>query len=513
MSVDVHFRNAARRHADRVALIDGERRWTFGEFMRDAARLAAGLAARLRPGERVVQFMANRAEFLLLQVAIERAGLVRVPVNARYTAFEVANLLADCEASAMFFDADTAERAAKVEAPGLWRCRVDDPAADGGPNWTELMAVDPSGDLAERADLDRLCSLNYTSGTSGRPKGVMLSHRNWRGVYRNMLVDRDIRGDDVLAHIGPLTHASGTYFTPYFVRGATSVIVPGGRVEGLLEAIERHRVTAFTCVPTVLTRIVNAAEADRFNLASLRAIGYGAEAIQANTLEKALRRFGPILTNNYGLTEAMMTCTRLLPHEHLRPGDGDCASRLRLGCIGRPYTFVDIVLRDPQGRPVARGEVGEITIQAEHVMRGYWRRPDETRKVLRDGWLWSGDLARMDEEGFITLAGRSKELLISGGFNIYPSEVEACLSACPGVVEAAVIGIPDAEFGEVAVAIVVADARAEVGEGRCVDYCRPRLGFKTPKRWMFVDHLPRTANGKVDKAELRRLYAPAEAVP
>ena len=228
---------AARAYADRVALRFGERSWTFAEFDAAVNRLAAGLAQRFDKGARIALFMANCAEYLLLQCAIERAGLVRVPVNSRATAYELGEIAADCEPAALFYDRASAERAGTVS---IWSLAIE-----------ELPTLQAEGTAGERARLDDLCSINYTSGTSGRPKGAMLSHRNWAALYRNMLIDRDIRGEDVLAHIGPLTHSSGTYFAPWFLRGATSIVVEGGTVENLLAAIECHRVTVFTCVPTV----------------------------------------------------------------------------------------------------------------------------------------------------------------------------------------------------------------------------------------------------------------------
>lgn len=500
MSVDAPVQNAVRQYSGRVALIDGERRWTFGELGTLVSNAAAGLSQALRPGSRVGLFMKNRAEYLILQLALERAGLVRVPLNALYTTHEVEKIIEDSEASAIFFDAATEQRLKGLAARGLWLCHVESDAV-GGPDWKDLTRSSAQM-TASPEKLDDLCSINYTSGSSGQPKGVMLTHRNWRSVTRNMLIDRDIRGSDRLAHVGPLTHASGTYFTPFLLRGATNVIVKDGAWQELPVTIEREKVTAFSCVPTVLTRLLNSPDIDRHDSSSLRWIGYGAEAIQPTTLEKALDRWGPILTHNYGLTEAMMTCTRLSAADHFeqRP---DGARALRHGCIGAPYTFVEIVLRRPDGMPVSEGETGEITICAEHVMQGYWKRPKETAEVLRGGWLWSGDLARRGEDGFIYLAGRSKDMLISGGFNIYPREIEVCLSACPGIEEAAVIGMPDRDFGEIAVAFVVASAGHRATASSCEAHCKPLLGFRTPKRWHFLAALPRTGNGKVDKHALK----------
>lgn len=502
MSLDAPVQNAFRHFSSRVALIEGERRWTFAELGHIVNAVAGELSRKFEPGSRVGLFMKNRAEYLILQLALERSGLVRVPLNALYTAHEAEKIIADCEAAAVFFDTACAARLSGIPQNGIWLCNVE--SAD----WTALTAAAPHVPK-NNDDLDALCSINYTSGSSGQPKGVMLTHRNWRSVYKNMLVDRDIRESDRLAHVGPLTHASGTYFTPFFLRGATNILV-NGNWQQLLATIDREKVTAFSCVPTVLTRILNSSDVDRHDTSSLRWIGYGAEAIQPTTLDKAIKRWGSILTHNYGLTEAMMTCTRLRAQEHFETKP-DGSQALRHGCIGAPYTFVDIVLRAPDGTPVGEGETGEITIRAEHVMQGYWKRPKETAEVLRDGWLWSGDLAKVGPDGLIYLVGRSKEMLISGGFNIYPREIESCLSGCPGVEEAAVIGMPDKEFGEIAVAFVVASNGHKATASACEAHCKPILGFRTPKRWHFLDALPRTGNGKIDKNALKN-HLKSEAV-
>ena len=496
---------AARKYAARSCLSYAGRDWNYAEFEAAVSVLSSGLAARLPAGARVALFMANRPEYLFLQLALERAGLVRVPLNARFTTHEVCVILEDCGADALFFDRSTADRAAEasLSIPGLWCCQAGGKDVANGATWSELNNTSAARVEAREISSEDLCSINYTSGTSGKPKGVMLTHRNWSAMIRNMLVDRDMRADDVVAHIGPLTHSSGAYFLPWFLRGARSVIVEGGGVDQLLETIPRERVTAFTCVPTLLTRVVNHAGIGRVDLGSLRAIGYGAEPIPFNTLEKALRLFGPILTQNYGQTEAMMTVTLLRPEEHFAPQGKDAPSSLRVGCIGRPYSFVEVALRAGDGRVVEAGEVGEITVSSEHVMGGYWNRREETDKVLRQGWLWTGDLATRDAEGYITLAGRSKDMLISGGYNVYPAEIEALLTSHPDVLEAAVVGLPDPDWGERVVACVSAAPGRSIEVAALVSHCKPILGFRTPKQFMVIEALPKNANGKVDKGVLK----------
>lgn len=490
--------DVARRFGGRTCLVDGARQWTFGELDELCDSLATGLLKRFRVGERVALFMTNRAEYLMLQLALERAGLVRVPVNARSTEHDLCQILADCGAAVLFCDSATWARASAAD-PGIPIIPVDEEQ-----DWLALLSTSGEPSLLHLSGYDDLCSINYTSGTSGRPKGVMMNHRQWLAVTRNMLVDRDIRMDDVLAHIGPLTHASGTYFIPWFLSGAVNVIVPGGNIEGLFDAIEHHRVTVFTCVPTVLTRIVNHHDVDRVDFSSIRAIGYGAEPIPQSTLEKAVARFGNIVTQNYGQTEALMTVSLLHPSEHFLE-DGS----LRIGSIGRPYRFVEVVLRAKNGAPVAANEMGEITVRSDHVMAGYWNMPAETENVLRDGWLWTGDLARQDENGYMYLMGRSKDMLISGGYNIYPAEIEAIITSQPQVIEAAVIGVPDPHWGEICVAHIVMHPDAAPDQASLGSNCKALLGFRAPKRYLFVPDLPKNSNGKIDKKLLKERFVAA----
>ncbi len=476
-------RDAAARFAERLALVDGARRWTHAELWHQAEALASGLQrAGHPPGARVAVWMSNCAEFILISLAIEIAGLVRVPLNARYTRHEVGEILKDCEPVLIAADPPRARRL-PAQAPAV---------ISGSAQWRELERSHSPTDLYAASAGD-LCSLNYTSGSTGKPKGVMLTHRNWMAVYRNLLTDRDIRQDDRLLHVGALSHASGAYFMPFFLRGAASVISEP-RIGGLLRSLEREQATVFTCVPSLLTRLLADRRLDETPTGSLRQIGYGGEPMPANTLKAALEKFGPMLVPNYGLTEAMMTiCT--LPAEEMLSGDTP-----RQSALGRAYTHVDIELRDQQGRAVADGEVGELYVRGEQVMQGYWRAPERTAEVLCEDWLRTGDLARRSADGIFTLAGRSKDMLICGGFNIYPQEVAAVIASCPGVAEVAVVGLPDPNWGEIPVAFVTG---TQLQQQTLLAYSRPLLGIRTPKRWEIREQLPRTLAGKIDLTALR----------
>lgn len=504
MNLSLITHQAAQQHGRRTAIVEGARQWTYLEFDALVDQLATGLALRFAPGDRVGVMMANCAETVMLQFALERASLVRVPINFRYTAHELGTLLGHCSASAVLFDAQSAAVVEQATLPAhLLRVQVD---AAPGSVWAQWLQTPTQPQLLHRATADTLATINYTSGTTGKPKGVMLTHANWMAVYRNMLVDRDLRADDVVAYVGPLTHASGAYLAPWFWRGATHLILPQPTPQQLVDAIETQRVTAFTCVPTFLTKMLALPGIETRDLSSLRLVGYGAEPIPANTLERAWKVFGPVLWQNYGQTEAMMTCVHLPPADHLRAGpDGQPA--LQHGLLGRPYTFVGIVLRSEDGTPVPDGTVGELTVQGDHVMAGYWDEPELTRATVHDGWLWTGDLAVRDPDGCLRLVGRRKDMLICGGFNIYPGEIESALTAQSGVLEAAVVARPDPAWGEIAVAFVVLAPGSDHTAATLALALRTRLGIKTPKAWHLVPELPKNANGKIDKRELVRIDA------
>lgn len=473
-----------RKYGDRVALVAAGRTMSYAALHDAVTAQAARLAARLKPGDRVAFLCGNTLEFITLSLAAEAIGVIRVPLNVKATPAEVAVLLADCAPALVVYEeatrpllVDTAEFPAET-APQL--------CAEG-----PLAAPHPAPGPSDR------CSITYTSGSTGRPKGVVLTHANWHHVFVNMLIERRIAADDTLAFIGPLTHAGWSYLYAGLLRGARAAIFPAGDVEAMLAYATEEPVSIVTCVPTTLSRIVALAGADHPLAASLKWIGVGGAPTSPALLERAMALFGRRIVLNFGQTEAMMTCTYYdFSREPDRPDHA--------GFIGRPYVFADVAIMRPDGTPVEPGGIGEICVRGPHTMLEYWGQPELTAGARRDGFIVTGDLGIEEEPGLFRIVGRAREMIISGGFNIFPQEVEAAVSMLDGIEEAAVIGLPSEEWGElVACAFSARDGR-EIEAGRLRAALKPTLGIKTPKLFRQFDALPKAATGKIDKNLVRQ---------
>ena len=474
----------ARADPGRAAILSGERPWaSYGELAARAARLAAGLRERLAfgPGDRVAIAMKNAPEYLEALYGIWWAGLTAVPVNAKLHPREIAFIVADSEA----------------------RLTIEDPR-----QVAEIAAAEPAP-LADAAASD-LAWLFYTSGTTGRPKGAMLTCRNLAQMTFSYLADVDhVERDGRLLHAAPLSHGSGLYTFTHLARGAAQILPESGGVDlaEVLALLKVHRNVSFFAAPTMVKRLTDAAK-DSPSPPGLRTLVYGGGPMYLADLREALDAFGDRLAQIYGQGESPMTITALSKGHHAERSHPRYLERL--ASVGLPHSVVDVRVRDAEGRDLAPGEVGEICVRGDVVMSGYWRNPAATAAVLRGGWLWTGDLGAFDADGFLTLKDRSKDLIVSGGSNIYPREVEEVLLAHPAVAEASVVGRPDREWGEVVVAFIVARAGdpppAEELDRLCLDHI---ARFKRPKEYRFVERLPKNNNGKVVKAELRAVLLAA----
>jgi acyl-CoA synthetase (AMP-forming)/AMP-acid ligase II len=496
MIVADHLHRAARMHAHRPMAICGTETRTYAEMEERTNRLAnALLAAGLKTGERVGTWLENSIRCVELDFALAKAGLVRVSLNPRLTAREADFILADAEARAFFHDASFDAQVAEVSARELvvridaQRAAYESFLAKGGPQAPGV-----------RFDPEHIYCLFYTSGTTGRPKGVMLSHRAILHVSYGLCMETGPweTGEKILL-MQPMSHGAGFFVLPYVLKGGACVIMPQFDPAEVLRLAAEHRIETIKLIPTMLQRIVRVPGVEKVRLPQLRAMIYGASPMPNEPLRRAIEIFGPgKLVQIYGQSECPVTLTILPADEHRL----DNPHPERLTSAGRPWTNVEIRIEDEAGRELPDGSVGEVVLRGPHMMSGYWKRPELSAETVRGGWLHTKDMGMRDAAGMIYLLGRKDEMIISGGYNIAPREIEDVLYQHAAVQEAAVIGEPDQEWGQAVVAYVaLKDAGADLAE--MLQFAKGPLGFKRPKRIYVVSELPKNAAGKIQKAALK----------
>ena len=502
ISIPYVIARAARMYGDAVAVSDGTSSLSFREVDERSNRLANGLLAlsAARSG-RVAILTPNRLESVEVDFAIAKAGKVRVPVNTRLATDERAYILENSGAETLLFDSGEADFVESVR-DRLPRCSF---VAIGG---RADAAVHYDALLAEGRDVDPGVALRpddpsfilYTSGTTGRPKGATATQASRWAATVNMLTDEiDAAPGDAMVHVGSMAHGSGSKVLAYFVRGARNIAIAKWDAESFIELVGREGATASFLVPTMISMLVEARRANpRADLSTLKTLSYGGAPIAPAVLRRALDEIGNVFVQVYGSCEA--------PHPVLVMSRADHAGAddARLGSVGREVTACRVMIADDGGRPCARGDKGEMWIRGANVMRGYWENPDESAAVLVDGWYRTGDIAMEDDDGFFTIVDRERDMIISGGLNVYPAEVEAALHRHPAVLECAVFGVPDDRWGEAVSAAVVVRAGADVTESDLVEHCRKLVaGYKKPQRIEFHTQLPKGATGKILKRSLR----------
>jgi long-chain acyl-CoA synthetase len=466
------------------------------------ARLAGGLKHRLglAPGARVALVMGNVADYVEVLFACWHAGLAAVPVNAKLHPVELRYILDHCGAGVCFVTADLEASVAAAAAPGLRHLIVA-----GSTEHRKLAQSDPIA-MAEVAPSD-LAWLFYTSGTTGQPKGAMLTHRNLAVMTLNYFVDFDrIAAGDCVLHAAPMSHGSGLWMLPHVAAGACNVVSESGGFEPaeIFSLIERWPGLTLFAAPTMVRRLTE--HGGETDTANLKLITYGGAPMYVEDTVAALDRFGPKLAQLYGQGESPMTITHLSREDHAERDHPRW--RERLGTAGVPDSCVEVQVVDGDDRPLAVGEPGEIVCRGDTVMAGYWHNPQASEATLKGGWLHSGDIGAFDAHGYLTLTGRSKDVIISGGANVYPREVEEVLMRAAGVAQASVIGRPDPRWGEIVVAYVVAEPGQQPTPEALDHFCLDHLArFKRPKAYRFVADLPKNAYGKVLKTELREIEA------
>ncbi len=500
MNLALWLQRHARIHGWRPAVANGTQvSYRYADLAAAAQRLAAGLV-RLgaQPGDRLGLFMANSPEYVLVLWAAWWAGLVVVPINARLHGKEAAWILQ--HSGARWCVADAAH--ASELAPGL---------ADTTQLLTDVQALQRGAQAADLFEQPRSREesdpawLFYTSGTTGRPKGVTLTHRNlrWAAMAYVATVQPVEPGDSCL-HPAPLSHGSGLYHLAYVMNAGVNVIPRSPTLdEGEVFALTRYWPRAsFFAAPTIVNRLAAHAARHQPPLDGLATIVYGGAPMYPADFEAAHAALGAHLAQIYGQGESPMTIT-VLPRSVIADSSHPLWAQ-RVASVGHAQPMVEISIRAEDGRSLPHGEAGEVCVRGEVVMAGYWQQPEATAAAIRDGWLWTGDIGRLDADGFLTLLDRSKDLVISGGNNVYPREVEEVLLQHPAVAEVAVIGRPDAQWGEVLVAFVV--PRGPLDAASLDAHCLSLIArFKRPKAYRFVADLPKNNYGKLLKTELRAL--------
>ena len=467
-----------------ICEMDGSlRELTFGEVRNRAARTATVLLRRgLGPGDRVAVYLANRVEFLDLFIACVQAGLILVPINVLYRDREIAHIIGDAEPALIV-----------TTAANMGLFPVSAPLVDVAVLAAEARAADP---FAERPpiDGDAPAVLVYTSGTTGRSKGAVLTHNNMVANARSLVDSWRITSDDRYLAVLPLfhVHGLGNGICSWLASGCRMRLVERFDINRALEWFADFQPTLFFGVPTIYVRLLELPPDVAKNIgATMRLFVSGSAPLPAQVLEDFRKQFGHTILERYGMTETLMLTSNLLDGER------------RAGTVGYPLRGVSLSVRDANGSPVAPGAVGEVWVKGPTVFPGYWRNPAATASAFRDGWFATGDLGQLDADGCLTLRGRATELIISGGFNIYPREIEELLLELDGVREAAVVGAPDERRGEVPVAYVVAEEWVDVDRLR--ERCAQSLAsFKAPRAVVRVDALPRNAMGKLQKHLLPR---------
>jgi acyl-CoA synthetase (AMP-forming)/AMP-acid ligase II len=500
MNIFSLLEQASRRFAERGAMYAGtDLVYSYGELRSRSLRLAAALLERHPAGSRIAIASDNCAEYLELLFGIWAAQCVVVPLNYKLHPIEMMQIIANADAPGIFASPklaagiEMALRSAGAE-------RASTVTTIGSQAYGKLF----SGEAAAppTSDPQALAWLFYTSGTTGRSKGAMLSHRNLLTMTVGHLADIE-RFDEGASqiHAAPMSHGSGLYIPAYIARGARHVVPDSSAFEPdeFIQLCQEHPSCGAFLAPTMVQRLRLQAEASGKRPTNLRTIIYGGGPMYVEELKRSLTVFGQVFVQIYGQGEAPMTITSLRREDHALRDDNV------LGSVGCARTGVEVAVVDAQGKPLPPGQIGEVICRGDVVMAGYWNDPAATAEALRDGWLYTGDLGSFDERGYLTLRDRSKGVVISGGSNIYPREVEEVLLAHPGVAEACVVGQADEEWGEVVVAFVVRAPGSPVAQAALDQHCLDRIArYKRPKHYVFIDALPKSSYGKVLKRELRQ---------
>lgn len=480
---------------------------TYGEFNLRVNSLLNGLHdLGVKKGDRIAVLYHNCHRYAELFFALMKGGMVMVPIDFRLKGKEISFLLNNSQASMVVVGEDyIGVLPSPVDIPIVRSLICIGKAPEGMEDYEYLISSHPPRQPQVAVEEKDLATLYHTSGTTGVPKGVMMTHKNLISIATNTLIAFRVTPDDITLHTSPFSHVAPLWpLLIHFYVGGGNVLLKKFDPQDVLKAIEEERITTWNSVPVMIIQLLNYPDIHRYDLGSLRWISYGAAPMPVEILKRALNLFGPILIQVYGLTEAYPV-TLLPRRDHILEAPEEKLKRL--GSCGRELINCEARVVNERGEDVAPGEIGEIITRGDHVMEGYWGLPEETSAIIRNGWLYTGDLATVDAEGYIYIVDRKKEIIISGGENISPREVEEVIYMHPSVSEVAVIGIPDGKWGEAVKAVIVLKEGEKATAEEIIALCENNLaGFKKPKSVEFLDSLPHTPSGKILKRELRKRY-------
>ncbi|MET3553228.1 AMP-binding protein [Burkholderia sp. 567] len=507
MSFPYFLRRAAAFWGDVPAVIHRDRPLTYRQLEARSNQLAHALIALgLRRGDRVAVQSRNCTELVEIECALYKTGLVKAALNPRFTTAEASDVVENCTPRVLIAGRGYTGYTRAMPGFASVETFIAIGGAEGYVDYEALLgrAASHAPDFASHAD--DLAVLHFSSGSTGKIKAAMQSYGNRMASLRKLLIGMDTqpRPGDRLALVGPITHASGMLMQPFLYCGATLVLFDAFETAQFLADLERLRVTHVFMVPAMINMLLNEPALAHTDLSALKSLSYGAAPMAPARIQEAWARFGPILSQGYGASESTSGVTRLTIADHAY-AIAQCPERL--ASCGRPMGETEVCVLGEDGRPLAAGEVGEIAVRGEDVFKGYCGAPDLTAEVLVNGWLMTGDLARTDEDGYLYLVDRKKDMIVSGGFNVYPTEVEAVLYQHPDVLEACVFSVPDERWGEGVKAAVVLKPQRTANQDALVAHCRSLLAdYKLPRSISFVAELPRNASGKIARKMVREQY-------
>ncbi len=512
MNIGHLLTKSARAYPHKLAVAYGSAKWNYTQFNSRANRLVNTLyRLGIRQGDNIALLQYNNPEMLVSMFACFKAGCGAVPINFRLHPNEFSFIIDHSDAKAVILSPEfnKALMDCRERLPKVRHFITLAGAGSGMLDFEKLLSQESDQLLDADVHPDDLAWLFYTSGTTGMPKGAMLTHRNLLAMTMNFYADicPGFGPDEVVLHAAPLSHGSGLYALPNIGKAASNVILEAKSFdpELVFKTIEHYRVTNMFAAPTMINVLINSPTVDKYDHGSLKALNYGGAPMLVEDLKAAIAKLGPCLVQLFGQAESPMTITYLPHKDHIVEGTPEQISRLASAGFAR--TDVEVRILDTHQKTLPANEMGEIVTRSDLVMKGYWRNPAATAETIVNGWLHTGDMGYMDDNGYLFIMDRSKDMIISGGENIYPREIEEVLIKHSAVREVAVIGIPDPRWGEAIKAIVAQVPQKSVSEKELIDFCKDSIAsYKKPKSIDFVDELPKNNYGKILKRELRAKY-------